>query len=67
MNKKVLINVATPAIKKKILSMVIAEGYDFVEGSSYDDVKFKCDLLKDHIILYVHELDYTQYKKELVG
>lgn len=45
--------------------MVISEGHDFVEGNSYDDVKFKCELLKDHIILYIHELDYSRYDQEM--
>lgn len=65
MKDKILVNVATLAIKKRILSMIITEGYDFVEGNHYDDLTFKCDLLKEHILLYIHELNYGTYDTDM--
>jgi len=65
MKQKVLVNVDTLSARKKVLSTIVSVGYDFVEANTYDDIKFKCDLLRDHIILYIHELDYRIYEEEM--
>jgi len=65
MKQKVLVNVDTLSARKKVLSTIVSVGYDFVEANTYDDIKFKCELLRDHIIIYIHELDYTIYEEEM--
>jgi PleD family two-component response regulator len=65
MKQKVLVNVDTLSAKKQILSTIVSVGYDFVEANTYDDIKFKCELLKDNIIIYIHELDYIIYEEEM--
>lgn len=50
--------------KKILLTTLVQMGYDFVEYSSYEDFKFKAELLGEHVIMLVHELNYATYNKE---
>lgn len=65
MKQKVLVHAETMTAKKIILPTILSVGYDFVEAHDYYDVRFKCDLLKDHIAIYIHELDYTKYDEDI--
>jgi AmiR/NasT family two-component response regulator len=65
MKQKILVNVENLFAKKIILSTIVSVGYDFVEANTYNDIKFKCDLLKGNIIIYVHELDYSVFEEEI--
>lgn len=39
-------------------------GYDFVEYTGFEDLRFKLDLLKEHGCLIIHQLNYEAYKNE---
>ncbi|MBC7959688.1 MAG: hypothetical protein H7X94_07465 [Vallitaleaceae bacterium] len=65
MRKKILVNVNAFAVKKVVLSTIVGLDYDFIEFCSEEDLRFKFTLLKDSIILMIHEINYMTYKKDL--
>lgn len=64
MKNKILINVSGFGSRKIIMSTIINLGFDFIEFHGAEDLKFKQSLLKDKIILMIHELNYTTYTKD---
>ncbi|PKM93353.1 MAG: hypothetical protein CVU84_16170 [Firmicutes bacterium HGW-Firmicutes-1] len=64
MKNKVLVNVAGSATRKIALFTVVNLGYDFIEFQSPEDLKFKHSLLKDSIIMLLHEINYATYERD---
>ena len=62
--KKIMVGMEGISAKKVLLTALVQMGYDFVEYSSYEDFKFKAELLSAKVIMVVHELNYASYKKE---
>lgn len=65
MNGKVLINVYSVGIKNDLLSILVQNGYDFLEVFNEHELGFKYNLVKDKLDLYVHELDENHYESSL--
>lgn len=66
MEKKVLINIVSINTKVVVLSSLVSMAIDFVETYNEDDLKFKCNLLKNEIAVYIHELNYNEYNKDFL-
>lgn len=66
MDKKVLINIVSINTKIVVLSSLVSMSIDFVETYNEDDLKFKCKLLKNEIVVYIHELNYNEYNKDFL-
>lgn len=64
MKNKVLMNVAGSATRKVVLFTIVNLGYDFIEFQNTEDLKFKHSLLKDSIVMLVHELNYSTYDRD---
>lgn len=65
MNGKVLLNVYSVGVKNDLLSILVQNGYDFLEVFSEHELSFKYNLIKDKLDLYIHELDENDYESSL--
>ncbi len=65
MNGKVLLNVYTISVKNDLLSILVQNGYDFLEVFSEHELSFKYNLIKDKLDLYIYELDENDYENSL--
>ncbi|PKM50147.1 MAG: hypothetical protein CVV02_12860 [Firmicutes bacterium HGW-Firmicutes-7] len=64
MKNKVLMNVAGNATRKIVLYTIVSLGYDFIEFQNPEDLRFKHGLLKDSIVMLIHELNYSTYERD---
>ena len=65
MNGKVLLNVYTVTVKNDLLSILVQNGYDFLEVFNEHELTFKYNLVKEKLDLYIHELDENNYEESL--
>lgn len=62
MNGKVLLNVYSIGVKNDLLSILVRNGFDFLEVNGEHELGFKYNLIRDLLELYVHEFDENNYE-----
>lgn len=65
MNFKVLLNMLDIQEKRTVMSALVAQDINFVEIFTDDELRYKMNLLKDSVLLYIHELNSRDYDKSL--
>lgn len=64
MNGKIFVNVLNVQARIEIITEIAKLNYDFIETNMASDLRFKYDLFKDKISIFVHELSDRNYHQE---
>lgn len=65
MNGKVLLNIYSLQVRNDVLNILVQHEYDFLEVFSEYELKFKYNLMKEKLDIYIHELDEGNYEESL--
>ncbi len=65
MSGKVLMNVYTVQVKNDLLSIFVQNSMVVLEVQNEHDLLFKHNLIKDNLVLYVHEFDENNYERSM--
>lgn len=58
-------NVYSIGVKKDIINILVQNGYDFLEIAGENELRFKYNLIKNQMDLYIHELDENHYQASI--